>query len=120
MGLFGVDAPSEGARDEGARWPWGRMHASQEIQKDLAFGFSEAGEHLCFELPDERQHLTEPCFAARRQFQATNAAIVNRNCFGQQPPFDEPVQLRYQIALINAERLTDCGLADPRIRRYNG
>lgn len=95
------------------------MHASQEIQKRLAFGFGEGRQHVCLELPDERQHLVESGFAGRRQFQTTDTAVASGDCLGEQPPFDESVQLRYQVALIDAESLADCGLADPRIRRYN-
>jgi hypothetical protein len=120
MGLFSVDAPSEGARNKGVRWARGRMHASQEIQQRLALGFSEAPQHLRFENSDELQHLIESRFAGRRQFQTTNTAVIDRNCLGKQPSFDEPVQLRYQIALIDTKCFADCGLADPRICRDDG
>ena len=59
MVLFGVDAASQCARNKGFRRPRCRMHASQEIQQRLTFGFGELHQPLCLELPCERQHLVD-------------------------------------------------------------
>ena len=95
----------------------GCVDSFQEGHQGFALVFGEAHEPLRLELSDDRQHMCKSGFAGRREFQTTHAAVAGRNDLGEQPTFDESVQLEYQIPLVDAECLGQRDLVDFRIRR---
>jgi hypothetical protein len=117
--LLRVDTASKGAHDDLVQAGW-RMHSSQKVEQGPAFRSGEAHQPLRLELPGERQPLMESLFARGGQFQRTDTTVIGCDHFGEQPTFDETAQVGYQITLIDPEKLTDCDLADPWIRRDDG